>query len=188
MARAGRARYRPGKVTKGLLLEAAYQMLAERGAGFSLRAVEEEAGVPHGQVSYHWGGLEGLRNAAIAHHATQSAMALERAAMHATTLGGTEAVEAIAEALLAGPANLTTDGHLRILAEAAGQAEDPILAHVLPGILQVGLGCSPAQAMTISWGWWAVLKRWLLDPARELGLADVRRLLVAIGSGVSARI
>ena len=49
------------KGTRRRLLDAAYDVLAQRGAGgTSVRAVEEAAGVPHGSVRHHFGSRAGL--------------------------------------------------------------------------------------------------------------------------------
>jgi AcrR family transcriptional regulator len=49
------------KSTSVRLIEAAYAVLAREGAkGATVRAIEGEAGVPHGSVRHHFGGRAGL--------------------------------------------------------------------------------------------------------------------------------
>ena len=48
------------------LVEAGLELLATHGAaGVTVRSVEGRAGVPHGSVRHHFGGLDGLRNALV---------------------------------------------------------------------------------------------------------------------------
>lgn len=50
------------------LLESALAVLGTRGAvGFSARAAETAAAVPHGSVRHHFGGLDGLVEAMVGH-------------------------------------------------------------------------------------------------------------------------
>lgn len=50
------------------LVEAALQVLGrDGGARFSVRAAEGEAGLPHGSVRHHFGGLDGLVDAMVEH-------------------------------------------------------------------------------------------------------------------------
>ncbi len=54
------------KGTSGRLVAAALAILAENGSGaVTVRAVEAAAGVPHGSVRHHFGGLDGLRTALV---------------------------------------------------------------------------------------------------------------------------
>lgn len=57
-----------GLRTRARLTEAAIDLLAERGEnGVTLREVTDSAGANIAAVSYHFGSLQGLRDAAIAH-------------------------------------------------------------------------------------------------------------------------
>jgi AcrR family transcriptional regulator len=48
------------------LVDAGLALLAEEGAaGVTVRSVEGRAGVPHGSVRHHFGGLDGLRHALV---------------------------------------------------------------------------------------------------------------------------
>ncbi len=48
------------------LIDAGLALLADEGAaGVTVRSVEGRAGVPHGSVRHHFGGLEGLRHALV---------------------------------------------------------------------------------------------------------------------------
>lgn len=54
------------KSTRGHLVDAGLRVLGrEGGAGFSVRSAEREAGVPHGSVRHHFGGLDGLLDAMV---------------------------------------------------------------------------------------------------------------------------
>lgn len=50
----------------GRLVDAGLALLADEGAaGVTVRSVEGRAGVPHGSVRHHFGGLDGLRHALV---------------------------------------------------------------------------------------------------------------------------
>ncbi len=54
------------KPVPGRLIDAGLALLADEGAaGVTVRSVEGRAGVPHGSVRHHFGGLDGLRHALV---------------------------------------------------------------------------------------------------------------------------
>ncbi|HEY3408756.1 MAG TPA: hypothetical protein VGK53_11355 [Propionicimonas sp.] len=54
------------KPVPGRLIDAGLALLADEGAaGVTVRSVEGRAGVPHGSVRHHLGGLDGLRHALV---------------------------------------------------------------------------------------------------------------------------
>lgn len=54
------------KPGRGRLITAALRLLAAQGSGaVTVRAVEQEAGMPHGSVRHHFGGLSDLRSALV---------------------------------------------------------------------------------------------------------------------------
>ena len=64
---AGRADQRraAGERTRARLMEAALDLLAERGEGVTLRELTDAAGANVAAVSYHFGSLQSLLDAAI---------------------------------------------------------------------------------------------------------------------------
>ena len=78
-----------GQRTRDQLLAAALDLLAERGPeGVTLREITETAGANVAAVSYHFGSLKGLREAA-AEHALERYLDAQHEAMSALTPGAT---------------------------------------------------------------------------------------------------
>jgi AcrR family transcriptional regulator len=111
-----------GLRTRARLLDAALDLLAERGEdGVTLREVTEAAGANIAAVSYHFGSLQALRDAAI-EHALGRYLEAQESAVSALALGST--LEEVAAAFSRPMIKALADGGrdldvLRIVSRAA---------------------------------------------------------------------
>jgi len=111
-----------GLRTRARLTEAAIDLLAERGEdGVTLREVTDSAGANIAAVSYHFGSLQGLRDAAIAHALERYLDAQESAV---SSLGPGSTLEDVAAAFSRPMIGALADGGrdldvLRIVSRAA---------------------------------------------------------------------
>jgi AcrR family transcriptional regulator len=195
----GEASRRRGLASRARLVEAAVELIAERGwLGVTTRRVAERAGVNAGLVHYHFGSVENLRRAAAVH------------ATHGVFAGPTDAVLAGADlptGLTAGFAAIGgvgwEDPQLRVLTEAMLHAtRDPEVRAEMAATLNrfrtelaamvaksVAAGrMAPADAPGIALLTAALLDgialHWLLDPSLDLPRAARAMVTLLTGNAV----